>query len=507
MNLLMQDRWPQNASIGLLQNSRPEFETGFEGARQRPYDHYSRQRPLPVPNDESLSSGSHSSFDVGMTHQTPGPVLPPSNPSFIHQQPFSRQNPVNFWTGPYPNHHPRVDSDQFTPSSEHHHVPAEGPQTLDDYSRFGGLPHHFPADPLPANGGPSITVNHHREAGLHILHRAVALEALYDSAERFPQPKCHPETRTELLDNLYNWVTDPNSEHPIHWLHGPAGAGKSAIMQSLCRRLEEAGRLGGSFFFKRGHNTCGNAKVLFATLAYQLALHWQKLKDPISRSIETDPSVLGRSMDVQLCNLILETCKLAGGTSPSALLIDGLDECDGHNIQQQILRLIGSAVGKHHLALRILVASRPEPHIRETFREESFQGVVDSTNIEQSFEDIWTYLCDEFSHIHCKHSTMKNIPTPWPSPQILEMLVQRSSGYFVYAATVIKFVDDEYFWPSKQLDTVVQNINPHDSESPFATLDQLYIQILSRVPVQYRPTLCDILILMYYLVLNLALWS
>ncbi|KAJ7889198.1 hypothetical protein B0H13DRAFT_2041623 [Mycena leptocephala] len=56
--------------------------------------------------------------------------------------------------------------------------------------------------------------------GIHLLHRAVALEALHDSAENFPQPKCHPETRTELLDNLYNWVIDPNSEHPIHWLHG-----------------------------------------------------------------------------------------------------------------------------------------------------------------------------------------------------------------------------------------------------------------------------------------------
>jgi hypothetical protein len=38
-------------------------------------------------------------------------------------------------------------------------------------------------------------VDHNRgEAGMNILHRAVALEALYDSADSFPQPKCHPET-------------------------------------------------------------------------------------------------------------------------------------------------------------------------------------------------------------------------------------------------------------------------------------------------------------------------
>ncbi|KAJ7328988.1 hypothetical protein DFH08DRAFT_652888, partial [Mycena albidolilacea] len=181
----------------------------------------------------------------------------------------------------------------------------------------------------------------------------------------FPQPKCHPETRTKLLDNLYNWAIDLNSHHSIHWLHGPAGAGKSAVMQTLCRRLEESGWLGGSFFFKRGHSTCGSAKVLFPTLAYQLAFHRHELMGPISRSVERDLSVVGRCMDVQLKNLILEPFKLAGGASPSVLLIDGLDECDGHNIQREILRLIGSTADDPHLALRILVASRPEPHIRE----------------------------------------------------------------------------------------------------------------------------------------------
>jgi hypothetical protein len=148
---------------------------------------------------------------------------------------------------------------------------------------------------------------------------------------------------------------------------------------------------------------------------------------------------------------------------------------------------------KHHPALRILVASRSEPHIWETFEEESLRGVADSTNIEQSFKDVRTYLRDEFSRIHREHFAMKNISTPWPAPEILEKLVQNSSGYFVYAATVIKFVDDEYSWPSKQLDIVVQNLIPSDSESPFATLDQLYMQILSKVPVRYHPTLCNIL--------------
>ncbi|KAJ7687544.1 hypothetical protein B0H14DRAFT_2551636 [Mycena olivaceomarginata] len=336
-------------------------------------------------------------------------------------------------------------------------------------------------------------IHNHGEAGIHILHRAVALEALYDSAESFPQPRCHPETRTELLDSLYHWATGEHSAHSIRWLHGPAGAGKSAIMQTLCQRLQDEGRLGGSFFFKRGDMTRGNAKVLFATLAYQLALHRHELRGPISQSVEKDPSVLARGMDVQLRTLIVGPCQFLQNPLPSVLLIDGLDECEGHKVQRQILRLIGSTANGHCVQLRTIVASRPESHIRDSFEEESFRGLFDSINIRKSFEDVRTYLRDEFLRIHREHSTtMRNIPVPWPSPQILESLVENSSGHFIYASTVIKFVDDEYSRPSKQL-AIIQNLVPPDSESPFAVLDQLYFQILTGVPSRYHPCLCDIL--------------
>ncbi|KAJ7721882.1 hypothetical protein B0H16DRAFT_1431609, partial [Mycena metata] len=72
--------------------------------------------------------------------------------------------------------------------------------------------HPYPSFPPPFFAGAHITaqnVNHHwrGETGIDILDRAAALEALYDSADSYPQPGCHPETRNEMLDNLYNWCT------------------------------------------------------------------------------------------------------------------------------------------------------------------------------------------------------------------------------------------------------------------------------------------------------------
>ncbi|KAF7345847.1 putative nwd2 protein [Mycena venus] len=264
-------------------------------------------------------------------------------------------------------------------------------------------------------------------------------------------------------------------------------------MQTLCQRLQDDGRLGGSFFFKRGHATRGNAKVLFATLAYQLALHDRRLEGPISRSAEHDTSVVGRSMDVQLRKLMVEPSQSLNDTTPLILLIDGLDECEGAHTQQTILSLIGNVVRQHPSTFRFLVASRPESHICEKLAESSHHDLYDSVDVEQSFWDIQVYLRDEFARIHREHSeTMGSIPTPWPSSDIVEMLVEKSSGYFIYASTVIKFIDDKNWRPTEQLQ-VVQNLANDDPCLPFEALDHLYIHILSGVPARSRAKLCNIL--------------
>ncbi|KAJ7622889.1 hypothetical protein DFH06DRAFT_759900 [Mycena polygramma] len=345
-------------------------------------------------------------------------------------------------------------------------------------------------------GGTYITtenvVYHRGDAGIHILHRCVAHEAIYDSAESFPQPRCHPETRTEMLDNLWEWATNTDPTVPVLWLHGPAGAGKSAVMQTLCHRLQDAGRLGGSFFFRRGHPTRGNGTALFATLAYQLAIHNRLLAPIISRRAEKAPSLGKTSMTSQLRELIVEPCRSATDYESQILLIDGLDECDGATAQQEILRSIRHIFCAQPLPLRMIIASRPEPDIREVFEETAFRGLYKTTNIEQSFQDVEAYLRREFSRIHREHQqTMVAVPEPWPHPDVVEELVLNSSGYFAYAATVIRFVDDRDFRPTERLAAIC--VPSPESNSPFAHLDQMYIQILSTVPLSVRPRLLSIL--------------
>ncbi|KAJ7461882.1 hypothetical protein FB451DRAFT_1139914 [Mycena latifolia] len=349
---------------------------------------------------------------------------------------------------------------------------------------------YFPAEPPRAiHGSTFITaqnvIHRHSETGINILHRAVALEALYDSAESFPQPRCHPTTRTNMLDTLYKWVTAEHVTYPIYWLRGPAGAGKSAIMQTLCRRLQDGGRFSGSFFFKRSHTTRGNAKALFVTLAYQLALHHPDLKGPISQSIEGDPSTVGRGIDVQFTKLIIGPCATLTNSPSITLLIDGLDECNGNDVQQEVLCLLGSTVSKIPM-LRILIASPPEPQISQVFKEPGMTGLYHLLDIRPSFMDIRDYLVSEFARIQHEHEeTMASVPTPWPTRDIFEVLVDKSSGYFIYVATIIKFIDDRDFRPTERLAAVIENL-PTECGTPFHALDELYSQILRDVPSQSR---------------------
>jgi hypothetical protein len=131
------------------------------------------------------------------------------------------------------------------------------------------------------------------------------------------------------------------------WLHGPAGAGKSAIAQMFAGDRHKEGRLGASFFFRRGHPRRGTWHGLFPTLAYQLASTIPGLALPMNQAVETDKLIAGRAMPVQFEQLISEPVGKAHSLPFMPLIVvDGLDECEDHQIQQQS-RISGNSSKEH----------------------------------------------------------------------------------------------------------------------------------------------------------------
>ena len=100
-------------------------------------------------------------------------------------------------------------------------------------------------------------------------------------------------------------------------------------------------------------------------------------------------------------------------------------------------------------------------------------------------EDVLKFLESEFSRIYNsdKHADiMRFVPKPWPPPRVFRQLAEKSEGYFIYASTVIKYIDEEYFSPLDRLEEVMgigHAVHDSDELSPFAELDKLYIQVFS----------------------------
>ena len=114
----------------------------------------------------------------------------------------------------------------------------------------------------------------------------------------------------------------------------------------------------------------------------------------------------------------------------------------------------------HSVPLILLVASRPEPHIRNTFnlltKSESHLSlhiILDDSH--QPDVDIKEFLVSRFKDIKENHHLTTYIPESWPS-EIIDRLVRKSLGQFIYASTVMKYLDSLKHRPMKRLDVILR---------------------------------------------------
>jgi hypothetical protein len=276
----------------------------------------------------------------------------------------------------------------------------------------------------------------------------------------------------------------------IMWVYGPAGAGKSAIAQTIAEMCEEEMIILASFFFSRNDSSRSTAKPLIATIAYQITLNLPSVREAILGAIEHDPLIFSKSLAVQVKSLIvapLQPVAEAGyfndATSRRIVIIDGLDECFDPNVQRNILDVLANARQKHQLPLIFLIASRPEQHISLAFNTGLLTSITTRLTLDDSYlpnEDIRLFLADKFKEIKSSHPLRAYISPQWPLPDILEKLVYKSSGQFIYASTVIEYISSIRHKPMDRLD-ITLGIRPPQRELPFAELDALYTHILATV--------------------------
>ena len=262
------------------------------------------------------------------------------------------------------------------------------------------------------------------------------------------------------MEKIDDWVKAGAAGRRVLWLRGPAGAGKSAIAQTVAETCAGRNQLAASFFFARTAAHRNEAQYLFPTIAVQIALSAPEKRQTLDEILSSNPYIAERdlgSVDL-LASLLQDSSTPPRASSPSFVVIDGLDECQRNDNQCWILEQISRMVHTHRLPLRFLIVSRPESHLAEAFEELDLARITKVESLYGDYRDssdVAMHLHSEFSRI-CgakKHSAvMQFVPRPWPSDYIIERLVTKSGGYFIYASTVIKFIDEEYVSPVARLD-------------------------------------------------------
>ena len=154
------------------------------------------------------------------------------------------------------------------------------------------------------------------------------------------------------------------------------------------------------------------------------------------------------------------------------IVIDALDECDDRQMVADFIGIVGRTFRDHRLPLRFFFTSRVEEHIRSMFAASPTLGVTYCLSLHDfnADGDIRRFFRSHFAMIYQqKRRLMRDVSLPWPSEGDLGTLVKNSSGSFIFAFTLINFVNDGSDLPHRKLCAALQS---------HSGLDPLYTQVL-----------------------------
>lgn len=267
----------------------------------------------------------------------------------------------------------------------------------------------------------------------------------------------------------------------IFWLSGLAGTGKSTIARTVAEAFDTQGRLGASFFFKKGEGDRGNAGRFFTTVVHQLVQRIPILQPEVQRALVDEPTITEKSLKNQFEKLILRPLERLNQVAlPSRRLIvviDALDKCDQEKDIRSILTLLAQAKEIGPISLRIFLTSRPELPVRSGFRDMA-EGVYQDFILHEVprplvGHDIALY----FQHEFCRIREERSLPATWPGDNCIQDLVDMAIPLFIFAATVCRFVGDNKANPRTRLEAFLEYRSSH----AISKMDKTYLPIVDQL--------------------------
>lgn len=298
-----------------------------------------------------------------------------------------------------------------------------------------------------------------------------------------PDAGCFPGTRIDVLNTLEIWVNSRDSSaQRVYWLNGHAGSGKSTIAYTFCERLYANGQLGASFFCSRDFSERSDVKLIFPTLAFQLACRHPSFCTHLLATLRRpDFDSKNMSMASQLAELLV--LPLRKSDISTTIAIDALDELKDEEQApvSTILFLLAKVIDQIPL-VNFFVTSRAEAPIRAGFRDLALSpqtGVIRLHEVDQSDvdSDISLYINSRLSDLARSRSCL-DVSETWPSKDQVDILVAKSARYFIFAFTCVKMISSPP--PSDPVEVLTTLVNSTSSIlEGQSRINDLYAHVLT----------------------------
>ncbi|KZO94955.1 hypothetical protein CALVIDRAFT_565074 [Calocera viscosa TUFC12733] len=291
-----------------------------------------------------------------------------------------------------------------------------------------------------------------------------------------PDRTCLPGTRTWILDEIMDWIHGPDAERgaKVFWLTGPAGSGKTTVAHTVSQAAHDAGILLLSFFFNRMIPDRTSPNRLITALARAVATTDKRRALQMASVLQDDAGLASTSVTRQFQELVVKPAS-SGSQSVTrcVIVIDGVDEC--MDPEDRLLSILTSGTFVLPPWLRIVVTSRPLSKSHSLLEKATH---ITTHNFDLRSDDHRNDMKLYMSHRLELVARKRRKVLPSTAENLIEILAYRSDGLFLWASTVMDFMEN-HINPERHIKALLSWEGAPDAE---ARMDEVYAMVLSACP-------------------------
>ncbi|KAF7964467.1 hypothetical protein HWV62_7308 [Athelia sp. TMB] len=285
---------------------------------------------------------------------------------------------------------------------------------------------------------------------------------------------CLPGTRVNILSLIHDWLRSRDN-CCIFCLKGVAGSGKTAISNAVAQALNADGLLSSCFFFDRANASRNTPRLLFSTIARDIAGLYPAIAADIAASLEKEPALASAHLSRQFEAFIAGPLRRHQIDRPIVLVIDALDEAVPDEADADLLTILRDEVAQLPTNIRIFITTRPTRVIQQALSDEehitSHTLAIDSVETQH---DIAAYI----DFMVRSKAIRSQMGTPWPDQALIDDLKIRAGGHFIWIATVFAYLRSAHH-PRRKLHMLLSSSSAHGQVvEHMRKIDYLYASIL-----------------------------